>query len=60
MLNYPEECIIIYSTGDRSKGEIDFATDISYYSSQTLSFPLEIFCSTVVSHHGNQNHTNNE
>ena len=59
MLNYPEECIIIYNTGDRSEGEIDFATDISYYSSQTLSFPLEIFCSAVISGHGNQNHTNN-
>ena len=43
MLNHPEECIIIYNTGDRSEGEIDFATDISYYSSQALVFLLKYF-----------------
>ena len=50
-LNYPEEIINRYDTGDESQWESDFSTDISKYDSlSTVYSPQNIFAviSTII------------
>ena len=49
VLNYLEETVNTYNTGDESERKSDFFADISNYdSSRTEIFPVKYVCSTTV------------
>ena len=49
VLNYLEETVNAYNTGDESERKSDFFVDISNYdSSRTEIFPVKYICSTTV------------
>ena len=49
MLNYPEESINTYDTGDESEWDRDFSANISDYDSSGTDHSLEFFFSYAAS-----------